>query len=401
MRKNRILYILAIIIFLGFSMAYKSRLTTVLLIVALCYPLLALITSAIALIFADAEFEEPRTVHEKAEPFELCMFVRNRSVFCFAPAELVCILPDRESGVMMGKRVYAAVPPFGRCKVMVGCMHRFRGSFSAEINHIAVYDPLRIIRLSKKLHRESTLIFLPRRIPYGELDAIAESRQNTASAAKFRGDRDEFSHVREYRMGDLIQLIHWKLTAKQDDLMMKQFDESADRRVVILCDFDFEADSPAMRQADAIIEASISFAMSCVDSNIEALVDFGSPDVSMISEINDKRSFERFYQLMSVIPSRQNSPNVISLIKKYENRQNSAMIIITCTLTEELIQYADMLAQSYGGTVALIYIYFGAEPELAAQAQECSFAFMSLCGDDDIFGDTEDMLNAQQQEKFT
>lgn len=401
MRKNRILYIIAIILFLGFSMAYRSRLTSVLLIVVLCYPLLALAATALALIFANAEFEERRSVHEKAEPFELCMYVANRSVFCFAPAELVCILPDRESGVMMGKRVYAAVPPFGRCKVLVACMHRFRGSFSAEINHIAVYDPLRIIRLSKKLRREITLIFLPRRIPYGELDAIAESRQNTASAAKFRGERDEFSHVREYRTGDLIPLIHWKLTAKQDELMMKQFDESADRRIVILCDFDFDADLPAMRQADAVIEAAISLTMSCVDSNIEALVDFGSPDVAMISEITDKRSFERFYQLMSVIPSKQNCPNLLSLIKKYENHRNSAMIVITCSLTEELIRYMDTLTMDYGGTVALIYIYFGAESELSAQAQEHSFAFMSLCGDDDIFGDTEDMLNAQQQEKYS
>ena len=92
---------------------------------------------------------------------------------------------------------------------------------------------------------------------------------------------------------------------------------------------------------------------------------------------------------------------MISLIKRYENRQNSAMIIITCTLTEELIQYTDMLAQGYGGTVALIYIFFGAEPEITAQAQERSFAFMSLCGDDDdMFGSTEDIVSAQQ-EKFT
>lgn len=390
MRKNRILYIIAVIIFIGFSMAYKSRLSSVLLVAVLCYPVLALITSAISLLLADAEFDEPRMVQEKARPFELCMYVKNRSVLPFAPAELVCVLPDRETGVFVGKRVYASVPPFGRCKVMVECMHRFRGSFSAEINRIAVFDPLRIIRLSKKLHRESTLIFLPRRIPYGELDAIAESRQNTSSAAMFRGDRDEFSHVREYLTGDLIQLIHWKLTAKQDELMMKQFDESADRRVAVLCDFDFAADSPAMRQADAIIETAISFAMSCVDSGIELLVDFGSADPSMISDITDKRSFERFYRLMSVIPSRQNSPNIISLIKKYENRRNSAMIIITCTLAEELINYVDMLAQSYGGTVALIYIYFGAESELSARAEECSFAFMSVCGDDETLGSTED-----------
>ena len=47
-------------------------------------------------------------------------------------------------------------------------------------------------------------------------------------------DSSEILEIREYRAGDRIQRVHWKLTAKNDTLMVKEYGEFASRRIRIL-----------------------------------------------------------------------------------------------------------------------------------------------------------------------
>lgn len=100
-------------------------------------------------------------------------------------------------------------------------MHRYRGSYAAEISRISVFDPLRIICISRKISSEETLIFLPRRVDIGELPAEAHSENSSNPAPLLQGEREDFSTFAKYRPGDIMQLVHWKLTAKLDDLMIK------------------------------------------------------------------------------------------------------------------------------------------------------------------------------------
>lgn len=49
-------------------------------------------------------------------------------------------------------------------------------------------------------------------------------------------DKSRISSLREFREGDSVKSIHWKLSAKLDKLMIKEFDNSADTNVVVFVD---------------------------------------------------------------------------------------------------------------------------------------------------------------------
>lgn len=383
MRRNRILYIIMALAFLAFSMAYQSRIASVLLIASLCYPMLAALAALIAVRFAEVGFVENRSVHSKGEEFELWIYVRGKSPIPYAPVELQCNLPDRDTGLFSVKRIYAAVPPLGRCRVSVTAMHRFRGSYIAEISRISVFDPLRIIRITRRISGEATLIFLPRRLDIGDLSSEAHSENSANPVPLLKGEREEFSHVRDYRAGDIMQLVHWKLTAKLDELMIKQYDEETERKTYILCDYTFDTADPgiSMKQADAVIEAAIAFTLSAVKSGCGAVVDLGSGSPEMRSYVKDMPDFERFYNLMAVIPARMEVMDFAALAAQAVRSGASTVLLITCRLSEDTILAAEAAAEGFQGEVALVWLSLGTHSPLESEAEGKRFLFVPVRGD--------------------
>ncbi len=381
MTKNRFFYFLFFISCLIFSAAYQSRISAILLVVAVAYPIIAAVLTAISLFTLRSGFAERRCVHEKNEPFELALYLHNNFLFPYAPAELDCLLPDTDTGLFVNKQIFVCVAPLKKIRVFVPCMHRYRGSFAARIARIAVYDPLKIIRFSRSTDSVMQLVFLPRKITIDRLDEVSAGECGAEPDQRLTGEKDDFSHVREYAMGDIFQMIHWKLTAKYDDLMVKQYDSNKDRRSVVLCNFSFAAAAPsaALRQSDAIIETTIAVAMSITRSGVKAVVDTGTAEAG-ICEISDQGCFDRFYDMMSVLPIKLDTVPFPELISKHISADAAAMFIVTSVLSEDIIARAELAGTQLNGAVVLIYVNCTGR-SVALPPNDHRFVFAEICGD--------------------
>lgn len=67
----------------------------------------------------------------------------------------------------------------------------------------------------------------------------------------------DLKETREYRPGDSLKDIHWKLSAKNDELTVKEFERSADRSLLLLGDL-------FINNLDATIETLYSFSLSLI-----------------------------------------------------------------------------------------------------------------------------------------
>ncbi len=351
-----------------------------LLVAVLGYIPAAFFITLVCLFLVKAGFAETRATYEKNTEFELGIYISSRSPFGCAPVELVCSLPDKDTGLFSNKKIFAAIAPFGKCRISALCMHRYRGSYTAKLERVAVYDPLRIIRLSKKVNAEMTQIFLPRRISLGGFDASASGELHSPLSRMISGEREDFSHVREYSDGDLIQLVHWKLTAKTNELMIKQYDENSEQRALVLCDFGFEGyPAGALMYADSVIETAISFAMASMEAGVTVTVDFGADNPGLVSRISDRAGFERFYELMSMIPAKLDVLPFAELIKSSANTAASVVFLVTAGMDEEILLAAEQLAAGFPGLVVLAHVDpAGTKP---ADSPEGSFLFIDLVGD--------------------
>ena len=397
MVKNRVIYILTTLACLGFSMAYTGKLSQILFLVMLLYPAAAFILSVIQLLLVGADFRNDRTTVPKELSFDVFIRVYNRFIFPVVPVEILCSLPDGDVGLFSEKRLFVSLPPFGSAEISLKCKHKFRGSFNGTIKRLYVVDPLRIIRVSKKFEKTTQMIFMPRRLNMEGLIFRSAVEQSFAQKQLRSTDKEDFSHVREYRDGDVLQLVHWKLTAKQDELMIKQFDSVTDLRAVILCDYHQSNDIAGMTRADMVIETALAFAKTALEKSMHSTVDLGDLN-SRPSLVADMGSFNRFFELMSVIPPDLHTADFLMMIDELDKSSAAILVLITTELDKELIDRARDAAQQ----VTVFYAYLNLESKpLEQDFSKERFLFLNILGtDDDALENAAAIITANAGERL-
>ena len=366
---------MAVLACLAFSMVYKENISSVILAAVLIYPILAALSAFILLKLVKAEFSKSDILAEKGTRFELIINVKNRFILPCVPMELVCDLPDEDTGLAAEKKIYVTLPPLGKAKLAMNCMNRYRGKYSFSVKKISVVDPLRIIRLTKKGKSELNAVFVPRKLNIPDVSCFCESENFIAKRQSAADNKEDFSHVRDYIPGESVQLVHWKLTAKQGDLMLKQFDSVFDRKALILCDFSCSRERDALLCADTIIETAIAFAKTFLDENIFTDVEFGET-AECSCRVTNQSEFVSFFELMSVISPKTETGGFTSLLDKNVGGE-SVLVIITAALTEEIILRANKLAAEE--SVFIAYINLSGKP-LERNLDNERFLLMNIRG---------------------
>ena len=90
------------------------------------------------------------------------------------------------------------------------------------------------------------------------------SRGTTAqmglSSGKREGDSGDYFAIREYQQGDTLKNVHWRATARNQSLFVKQFERLADSEVTLFLDLD--PASNIGRGSESALEASIRLSAS-------------------------------------------------------------------------------------------------------------------------------------------
>jgi len=77
---------------------------------------------------------------------------------------------------------------------------------------------------------------------------------------------DEFHHLRDYRPGDNPRDIHWRTSARQNGLMVRDFHQSRDRGLMVLIEL-WQPDRPTQLDLDRV-ELAVSFAATICVSHL-------------------------------------------------------------------------------------------------------------------------------------
>ena len=223
----------------------------------------------------------------------------------------------------------------------------YRGHYPVGVDTIVVTDFLNLFRLKRSAGEEIPVQVLPRVVRLNRLAAapLDEDAKAVPFSMTHTNDQPDVES-RSYTPGDGLKMVNWKLSARQQELLVRKYIDTPKTKILLIMDLaEIRPADPVTRIIieDKIIETSLAIADYFVRRKTPLEVIYGTDRPQGVSmEIQDQGSFDRFYRVCSDIPFRSLSV-LPSLLRKaaYQYSGRSYCIIVTHKLDEELCRAAE------------------------------------------------------------
>jgi uncharacterized protein (DUF58 family) len=213
------------IIYESISLALLGFAGTVLLVCSFCY-LLAVKKGV------TAHLAVPIGIAESGRPFFVKVEASNK--FPLPRSKVLAVIRYRERGDRRAKKEKILLGE--DCQVTIG----MPGNYLFSLSRLRLYDLTGFFYLTKKCTAMSSVLVLPKpeSIPVvlGENVRSFFGDADTFDDLKPGYDPSETFDVREFRAGDRLQNVHWKLSAKSDALVVKE--NSLPKACPVVCFFE-------------------------------------------------------------------------------------------------------------------------------------------------------------------
>lgn len=141
------------------------------------------------------------------------------------------------------------------------CLCPQRGRY--EIGPVVAYffDPLGLFYFKQKYLVYSEIYVYPRTFKIRKFPALNKGISPWAvETSRVSGDDDEFYGVREYKRGDPLKKIHWMVSARKNQLIVKEFQRQSFFRATIL--FNLEKEDNLGEGKESVEEYAIKIVAS-------------------------------------------------------------------------------------------------------------------------------------------
>lgn len=203
---RRIVYTLSLAAAVAFYWASRNWLSAILLLMAVGLPWLSLILALPAIITGKGQFQCPSHVTVGTPAKAVFTFT---SRFPAPPVSGKLRLVTLSTG--KGKRIQpGSALPTDHC-----------GAYRLRCSHFWAADYMGLIRLPVFLKENRLVLVRPIAVKPAEMPDMSRYL-NTVTRPKPGGGYSETHELRQYRPGDNLRQIHWKLSAKTGDLIVRE-----------------------------------------------------------------------------------------------------------------------------------------------------------------------------------
>lgn len=111
------------------------------------------------------------------------------------------------------------------------------GKIDIKVKNIRVQDLFRLFKRNTTPNARTEIAYMPT-VVEGNVDGVYATKEMAEAAIFFserKGDiQEEMIALKEYVPGDHVKQIHWKLSSKLDELMIKELADVREERIVLL-----------------------------------------------------------------------------------------------------------------------------------------------------------------------
>ncbi len=271
-------------------------------------------------------------VLNREEGTSFCLCADNRSVYPFVKAIFNFTVSNNLNPNTVEHRYDLYVAPKEKLRYEVPVSYVNCGNYVVSLRKVTVRDLFGFVSKTKTVDAISEVIVLPLEINLEDSIEGTGGTPNdeTVYERNEKGsDPSEIFEIREYRMGDRPQQIHWKLSAKQRELMAKEFsDVIGEAFEIFLCN-----DYTDNHQMDAYFDVMFSLGVYFARKGIFFSYSWYSEEDATIEKmsINSEEKVTEALLAMYYSQSRHNNRTAFQLLSSIPEELRHVMVLTSQT----------------------------------------------------------------------
>lgn len=307
--------------------------------------LLVLMPAYVLALSRGIELEEGTQVQtcQRGDVVDVAVEVRN-STWLLAPRIEVSLFISNLQGDIdaITNERFALLPHEAR-ELTLSARFDHVGEYQVGIHALSVFDLLGIFCKKRRAFNQQEVLVMPRIV---EIKQLSVSQEQVCDSNCFRqsvvSDGYDYVGIREYELGDSMKSVHWKASARFEQLLTRVRERQINPGICIVADrcTQWPNGEELMCMYDAIIESTLSLASYARENGIEC-------SVAMSDSLGQMTAFESVRQwdyadLLQAMP-RLEPPcatlSIVDMLHEVAGGLHSASNIIVCSsnLSDELV----------------------------------------------------------------
>ncbi|OJV62948.1 MAG: hypothetical protein BGO41_09590 [Clostridiales bacterium 38-18] len=235
---------------------------------------------------------------------------------------------------------------FDRINFSKDIICKYRGYYKLGKVKVDLYDPLMIGKRTIDFNKEVDITVYPKVMPIKErvlqsMDFFGTLKSNRQTLE----DRTNLVNIRPYQPGDQLKNIHWKISARKDDLHTKEFEQTVSTKLVVLLNGQYSEGLNLLEEEEMVsFVASLSKRFLDDEINMKVVV---NNHAGLILEGNTGSDFHNFLEALTSFES-DSEFSFASFVNRYMNvdmvKSGQEIVLVSQTLSQS---FFEALAQNH------------------------------------------------------
>lgn len=187
------------------------------------------------------------------------------------------------------KVIKGYVPANSTTKMEFQMKSKYCGILDLKIKEIKVYDYFLLFKRKKKIQSHKEVLILPSGYPLkSEVqsnDYIYFPLEEGRNSESLMNQPPEILWIDKYKHGDSMRDIHWKLSARNDEILSKKYSSDIQNRITFFIDLRTEKDISIERK-DVFYELCSSISLGLIENKVSHIVRwYDIKNMSMVEEL--------------------------------------------------------------------------------------------------------------------
>ena len=267
----KILYMLLLIISVIFYLLYTEMLSLYILIFLVALPLLLGAIIIYSRFFIKGSIEAKSNTVVKKGKIDILLSINNKTIIPFSNSIITIeyfnnLLKSYDTMILT-----VPIHPLCNERINFSLTSDYCGILNIKIKSIQIYDFIKLFSCRIKSDVVNKITVLPEIYNLNslyKLNIINTNESSIFSKYKRGDDPSEIFDLKNYLPGDKPNRIHWNLSLKQDNLIVRHYSQPVNSSILVALDFNGIASEKNIRSLDTVSEVFASISFLLIDNEI-------------------------------------------------------------------------------------------------------------------------------------